>query len=78
MSIIDAYELEDIWDSLDWSLHQLQEENGTDDQGTPKHECEFITNPPKGSCSFHEKFWKAVDNLPPYLKSRYFGEQSSD
>ncbi len=42
---------------LAWALDEL---SGGDYSKTPKHECEFSTNPEKGHCDFCWGFWDAV------------------
>ncbi len=42
---------------LAWALDEI---SGGDYSKTPKHECEFSTNPEKGHCDFCCGFWAAV------------------
>lgn len=50
--------------ALRWALDYIAD--GSDE--TPPHECEFITNPPKGACDFHERYWAAREALD-YLRA---------
>lgn len=51
-------EIRRLRSDLGWMLQELTEYT-TDADGTPKHFCEFVYNPPKGACDFHERFWRA-------------------
>ena len=42
---------------LAWALDEI---SGGDYESTPRHECEFRTNPEKGHCDFCWGFWAAV------------------
>lgn len=46
-----------LHDHLAWALDEI---SGGDYSKTPKHDCEFKTNPEKGHCDFCWGFWAAV------------------
>jgi hypothetical protein len=48
--------------ALQWALTVIEEwANGKpDSNGTPAHDCDFVSNPEKGSCDFHDEFWNAT------------------
>lgn len=53
---------------LRWALTVIEEwaDGAPDDNGeygTPAHDCEFVTNPEKGACDFHDWYWDAVAAL---------------
>ena len=48
--------------SLRWALIALAENAATTHvDGTPDHTCDFVTNPEKGGCDFHEEYWTAAE-----------------
>lgn len=49
--------LSTVREQLKWALNEI---SGGDYSQTPKHECEFTTNPDKGHCDFCWGFWDAV------------------
>jgi hypothetical protein len=49
--------------ALGWALDYIAWDVGVDDYDTPKHSCEFFSNPEKGACDFHEHYWEAKDVL---------------
>lgn len=53
----DLVELGNLQGHLAWALDEI---SGGDYSKTPKHECEFTTNPEKGHCNFCWGFWAAV------------------
>lgn len=44
------------------------------DDATPDHRCEFVTNPEKGACEFHEMWADAIT----LLAARHPGERETD
>ncbi len=53
----DLTEVGSLREHLAWALDEI---SGGDYEQTPKHECEFGTNPEKGHCDFCWGFWAAV------------------
>jgi hypothetical protein len=49
--------------ALGWALEYIAD--GTDSSlgETPEHTCEFITNPEKGACDFHDRYFAACATL---------------
>lgn len=47
---------------LRWALDQIAEQSQSTGE-TPDHDCEYITDPPAGHCSFHDKYWTALELL---------------
>jgi len=48
--------------ALRWALIALAENSTTTHaDGTPDHTCDFVTNPEKGGCDFHEEYWTAAE-----------------
>lgn len=52
-------QVEELKFSLEWSIEVIGDNLGLDDQGTPKHDCSFLSNPEAGCCNFHEEYWNA-------------------
>jgi len=52
--------MQNLHDALKWALNYISKGNRID---TPKHDCEYKTNPEKGYCEFHDKYWKAEEIL---------------
>lgn len=60
-------DMRDIVRLLKWSLDYISDSSARlDDQGTPCHECEFVTNPESGYCSFHDKFYSIKEIIDMY------------
>lgn len=55
-------EIKRLEKSLAWALNEI---SGEDYSKTPKHECEFKTDPEKGHCDFCCHFWEAVGEVFP-------------
>ena len=56
----DAARLDDMREALRWAMDALAYECGPGDaNGTPKHECAFVTNPEAGACAWHDGYWEA-------------------
>lgn len=53
----DLDEVGSLHEHLAWALGEI---SSGDYSKTPKHECEFKTNPEKGHCDFCWGFWAAV------------------
>lgn len=50
-------------EALEWALDCIGGDSPMDENGTPKHECEYLTNPENGHCEFHHKYWEAKNLL---------------
>jgi len=46
-------------EALQWALDYIAD--GA--ENTPRHACEFTSNPLKGACDFHEQYWAAREAL---------------
>lgn len=57
-------ELRRTREALRWALTELSD-GPCDADGTPRHGCEFATNPLKGACDYHETYWKAWELADP-------------
>lgn len=47
--------VEELEKGLLWALDEIADR---DEDETPKHECEFVTNPLAGYCEFHDRYWQ--------------------
>lgn len=53
----DLAQISSLKEHLAWALNEISE---GDYSATPKHDCEFKSDPEKGHCDFCWGFWSAV------------------
>jgi hypothetical protein len=49
---------------LNWAIHEMSDESP---RRTPKHDCEYSTDPESGKCDFCENYWDAVQLACPEI-----------
>ena len=60
-------ELKEPKNTIEALVEHILEETNTPTTDTPKHECEFITDPERGKCSFCEAWGIALPMVYPDL-----------
>ncbi len=52
-----------VLDALAWALEYIADGTDPSEGETPRHDCEFESNPEKAACDFHEKYFDAQAKL---------------
>jgi len=45
--------------ALEWALDYIADGADPDENEVPKHQCEYVSDPEKGACSFCTDYWRA-------------------
>ena len=53
--------IEKLKDSLAWAIGELGDGYNLEEGETPMHGCEYVYNPEKGHCDWHERFSVAME-----------------